>query len=403
MVMNRVLNSWSFSAACVSAILGLGIAACGSSSSNSSTSSSRASTSTSGGSTSTSGGSTSTSSSSGSTSGVLATLQKIVQAHTQDPTQIGPNVPITKPIPTGKHIVYVNCGAPACTEMGESFTQAAQVLGWTVSTIVATPTPAGIQAAFQDALQQHPNAVVSDGFSASSYERQIQALHAIHAFVVSNNGVDYTGHNGIDLQTGEIPNNNTANRLLADKVLVDDGAKGHIGEVYLTGYPIIADYAGAFTSEIKAKCPSCTVSTIQVQPTDIGTKSAGEIATFLRVHPDIKQVYLTYDTLALGLQSAVKADGVPYPKLYSWAIDNSGLQALKAGQRTAAVPACYPEIGWQWADGLARLFTGMSVAPDEKFEQFPIWSAEYHNIPASSNNPPCDANYQTQFKALWHK
>jgi ABC-type sugar transport system substrate-binding protein len=389
MVMTRLLRG-RLPLVCAFAIVGLGIAACGSSSSS----------------TSASGGSSSGGSSSGSSSSsnpTLAALQATVQAHEKDPTQIAPTVPISKPIPTGKHIVYVNCGAPACTQMGQSFTQAAQALGWTVSDIVATPTPAGLQAAFQNAIALHPDAVVSDGLTAAAYEHQIQELHAAHAFVVSNNGTDATGQNGIDLQVGPVASTDAGNRLLADKVIVDNGGKGDIGEVLLTGYPIVADYAAAFNSEVKAKCPSCTISTIQVQPTDIGSGSAGKIANFLRVHPNIKQVYLTYDTLALGLQAAVKGAGVSFPKLYSWAIDDSGLAAAKAGQRAAVVPECYPETGWMWADGLARLFTGQSIQPDEAWEQFPIWSNDYHNLPASDNNPPCNPNYQAQFKALWHK
>ena len=131
MVLTPLLKG-RLSVVCTFAILGLGVAACGSSSS---------STSASGGSSATSAassGGTTSSASSGSSNSTLAALQAIVQAHEKDPTQIAPTVPISKPIPTGKHIVYVNCGAPACTEMGQSLAQAAQVLGWTVSDIVAT-------------------------------------------------------------------------------------------------------------------------------------------------------------------------------------------------------------------------------------------------------------------------
>jgi ABC-type sugar transport system substrate-binding protein len=400
MVLAGLPQRRSLVAACASVVLAVGLAACGSSNSSSNSSTSSSSASSSG--TSGSGASSSSASSSGSSNSTLSALQAIVQAHTKDPTSIGISTPITKPIPKGKSIIYVNCGAPACTQMGESLAQAAQVLGWTVSDIVATPTPAGIQAAFSEAIEKHPNAVVSDGFPAVAYEHQIAQLHAMHAFVVSNNGPDNTGQNGIDLQTGLTAMNDAGNQLLADKVLIDDGLKGDIGEVFLTGYPIVADYAQAFVNQVKAKCPSCTITKLVLAPTDIGTTAAGKIADFLRINPNIKQVYLTYDALALGLPAALKGAGVAQPELYSWAVDNSGLEALEAGQRTAVVPECYPEVGWRWADGLARLFTGTSTAPDETFESFPIWAEAYHNVPTNLNNPPCDPNYQSQFKALWH-
>ena len=75
-------------------------------------------------------------------SGDLAALRATVDAHTSA-SRIGPTVPIGKAVPAGKHLVYVNCGQPACLLVDSSLTAAAKVLGWSVTTINAQPTPPG--------------------------------------------------------------------------------------------------------------------------------------------------------------------------------------------------------------------------------------------------------------------
>ena len=60
-------------------------------------------------------------------------------------------------------------------------------------------------------------------------------------------------------------------------------------------------------------------------------------------------------------------------------------------------------VGWQWADAFARLFTGQSVDADAGWEDFVLWSKDYNNLPSSSNNPPVIASYQDQWKKLWNK
>jgi ABC-type sugar transport system substrate-binding protein len=373
------------------AVLSLTVAACGSSSSNSSSSSS-----------STSSGSSSSGSSSGSTgsSPGVAAAKAAIAGFTSDPTSIYPTVKITKPIPKGKTIVYINCGAPACTNIGTSFTQAAHYLGWTVSNIVATPTPQGIQTAFQNAIRMHPAGVISGGFASTQYPEQLKELTAAHIPVLSDTGTDPTGANGITLQVLPPDQTDKATALLADQTIADDGGSGHVGVVFLTGYPIVKDYTDSYVAELKKNCPKCTMSTLTVDPTAI-TNGASKIASFLAANPGIKQLFISYDGLAVGLPAAVKGAGVTYPKTYSWAPDQTGVAALQSGARTASVPLCYPDVGYQFADALARLFTGGSIQPDTGFEHFVIWDKQYNDVPTQANNPPCDANYASQFEALW--
>jgi ribose transport system substrate-binding protein len=335
----------------------------------------------------------------------LSALQAKVAPFTKPPASIGPTVPITKPIPKGKSFVFVNCGAPACTDMQNSFNQAASFLGWKVTNITTKPTPEGIQAAFGQAAQDKPSAVIASGFAINQFPQQAKQLNQLKIPIIMNTGTDpstYNPSSGITLQLQPPEQVAQATALMADRAVLDAGGKGEFGTVLLTGYPSVANNVAGFVAELKKVCPACTTTSISIQPTSLGTNAAALIANFLRANPNIKALYFGYADMTVGLQAAVKGAGITMPKIYAWAPDADGVQELNAGTMTAAVPLCYVETGWQFADAAARLVTGSSVKDSQKWQPYVLWSKAYNNVPTSVNNPPCIADYKAQFSKLWH-
>jgi ribose transport system substrate-binding protein len=374
-------------------VLALALAACGSKSSTTSTSSSNASA-----------GTSSTSNAGGS----LTALKQTVAQYSAAPTTIGPTAPIKKPMPTGKTIVYVNCGAEACTDQGNALSAAAKVLGWKVTNIVAAPTPAQIQDAFQQAVNDHPAGIASAGFDTFEFPHQLAEMKADHIVYESATGQAPSGTNGVYQQVtpvGNIAPDPTSEmagmRVLADKTIVDAGGKGDIGVVLLTGYLGVKYYTQAYVAQIKSACPACTTTTLNVQPTSIDKDAASIIANWLRANPSIHYVYLSYADLGTGLPQAIKAVGASMPSLYTYAPTQPGIAQLQSGQVKAALAQPADEIGWQIADGFARAFSGSP--PDNKFQRWVIWSNDSGNVPKQQVAPPVVANYQAQYEKLWGK
>jgi ribose transport system substrate-binding protein len=339
--------------------------------------------------------------SSASTSG-LAQAQADLNAHIKAPTTIGATLPIKKPIPKGKHLVYVNCGATACTNQGNGLLAAAKVLGWTVTTIQAAPTPPSVQAAMSQALRMSPDAVVSAGFSRALYPNQMAEMNQRHIAVISSTGLEPTGVAGTTFNAEPPAAASAATSLLADKTVVDMGGRGDIGVVYLTGYPLPKIYTDAYVARVKQVCPACTTTSLNIQPTSIGKDAGTIIANFLRANPNVSHLMLSYDALGVGLPAAVKAAGISLPKVYSYSPDAPGIEALEQGTETAAVPQPYGEIGWMWADALARLWTGGSVTAAQTWPGWVLWSKQYNNLPASANPyPTIIQGYQRQYEKLW--
>jgi ribose transport system substrate-binding protein len=376
-------------ALCVMAVLAISVAACGSDDKDSSSAAASGSTST-------------AAAAPSSADSALADLQKTVDAH-KAIASIGPTTPLTKAPPKGVKVIYVNCGQPACTEQYNAAKVAAADLGWSLQQIQSQPTPEKVQAAFTEAIRRGPDAVISAGFSAALYPRQIAEMKAKKISVLSITGGDETDQNGITYEPLGPKGASEANRVLADKTIVDIGGKGEVGSVMLGGYPIVKTYTEAYEGEIKTKCPDCTVKRIELQPTSIGKDAPQIISNFMRANPNLKSIYYSYDILGAGVPAAAKGAGLTkLPFSYGWAPSKQGFQDLASGERKAALIMPFPELAWMTMDAEARLKTGGSVEGSTPTQPIQIVSKDFNNVPSASGPYPASVkDYQAQFKKLW--
>lgn len=340
----------------------------------------------------------------GGTNPSLANAQRLVDQYGQKPTKIGLTTPIGQPVPSGKTIVYINCGAEACANTGQALTEASQVLGWTTKIINVSPTPQGIQAGFDEAIRLKPDGVAYNGLPKAAFERQLATLDSMHipvaaAFVSDpvGGGLDFTYVDGNTVGKGT--------RILAAKTLVDAGKPVDVGLVNITDYPIVQVYTKAFADEVSADCSACATKTLNVQQAEIGKDAPAKIVNFLRANPNMKALYLALDDFAIGLPAAMRNAGLKDIKLYSFAPTRAGIQALDDGERTASVPTQQREGGWYLADAFARIFAGQPVVP-AGIDDIPwtIWAKDTPaGVPSSTDNPSFIVDYQQQFKQLWAK
>lgn len=332
--------------------------------------------------------------------GVAAAEAKL-EGHTEA-TEIGPTKPIGKAIPKGKTILFVNCGQPACVNTAKAVKEGAGTLGWKVDEIAAQPTPESIQGSFDEALRRKPDGIVSMGFGSALYPKQLADAEKAKIPVMSVAGTEESGEKGITFEPHGPEGSGAATRLLADKTAADLDGSGQVGVIQLTGYPVIESYTAAYVDELEQACPECSVKKLSVQPTSLGKDAAPKIANFLRANPDTKALFFSYDLLSAGLPAAAKAAGVTVPKTYSYAPDAPGIQALNAGERTAAFLFPYNESGYQVVDAFARLFTGGDVADSQEGPNETLVGQEYDNVPETGDPfPAVVADYQAQYAKLW--
>jgi ribose transport system substrate-binding protein len=330
----------------------------------------------------------------------LATAEREVKSHIKPPAHIGPTEPVEN-IPTGKTIVFSNCGVEGCVFSGEGLKAAAKVLGWTVETINVEPTPQGIQAFFEAAIRKKPDAVVSIGFEKSAFERQLAELDKMGIPVVSTSAPDEPG-DGIVAQVNNPERTCEATELIGSKIVEDTGGEGTVGFATLTGYPIIEEYTECASEKVEELCPKCTIKNIDITTESLGVDSAEKLANWLRANSDIGHLFLSYGPLTKGLKAAVQNSGGELPELYTWSFSPEGLEALRSGELKAGVSQDYALEGWMIANVLANVFTGGN--PKQPWEPWTLWASEYNNIPPNSEKyaiPPTLSNFEEQFEELW--
>jgi ribose transport system substrate-binding protein len=356
-------------------------------------------------------GGTSASTGAAATSPGLKQAQSIVSADTAAPGSIGPTVPVGKPIPTGKHIVLVYSGQGAAgTQLAYTpLKQAAQVLGWTVTSLYpALPTPQDLQQALNQAIQLRPDAVVIAAVDDADFQSQIATLASMHIPVISDFSPNPTG-GPITLSLMGAQGESALARVAGAKAVTDLGGPGELGVIGLQGYKIVQEFDQGFYAEVRQACPACTIKETDLPLTSLGTTDGTDIVNFLRANPGIKGLLLGYDGLGSDLYTAAKSAGITLPKVYSIATIPTGVQAAQQGELTATVPVDYNDLGWRDVDALARIFTGQAasaLSQDVIYERPVIWSDQYHNVPGSSSSgtfPAIVTSYQAQYEKLWGK
>ncbi len=341
----------------------------------------------------------------------LQAAQAAAKADSVAPTSIGPTMPIGKPIPTGKKIVLVYGGKAA--EGGalvfDGFQAAAKELGWSVTSLHPDePTPQDLQQAVGQAVQLHPDAVITTSVDMTAFQSQAEALQKAKIPLLSNFGPNPTG-GPLTLQLMGAEGQGQLAAAIGNKVISDLGGKGEIGVVGLQGYEIVQKYSQYFLNTVQQRCPGCTIKSTQLTLASLGTTAGSDITNFVRANPKIKALFLGYDGLGSSLFSAAKSAGVKLPPVYSMSTLPTSIPVIASGTLTASAPVDLYELGWRTADALARIFTGQTASAlteDVKYERPMIWSSEYKNVPSVAGGntfPSVVTSYQQQYEKLWGK
>src|ERR1700742_2930354 len=94
----------------------------------------------------------------------------LLKQYENRPQHIQVTKDVGKAIPTGKTLDWVVCGSPLCTVLTPALSSAAAALGWKVVAIPGGLTPETILDAWNQAVANHPDAVMGSGFPAAVFQ-----------------------------------------------------------------------------------------------------------------------------------------------------------------------------------------------------------------------------------------
>jgi ABC-type sugar transport system substrate-binding protein len=351
-------------------------------------------------------GATSDSAATGDTggSGDAADAAAFVAQYTQRPTAIAVDAPVDAEIPTGLEVTWIQCPVPACVQLEQPLREAAETLGWELTTVQHEGTPESVKAAYEQAVRDEPDAVVSSGFPRVIFDEELAQLAALDIPVVQITVTDPPG-DGITAVVNGPGRNARVGEQLANFVAADSG--GTANAVWVTtGFPILVPEfegdggSGGFGPTLAAVCPDCSVSQLDVPIEALGVDAPARIVAHLQANPDVDYVVGAFGDIVGGLPGALAdaglADGVT---IVTYTQNPALSAALEQGEVAAVVGFPGPENMWQAADVLARHFAGVDF--ETQYDDLPSWIITADNVPSTTDEFPLVEDYQDQYRALW--
>jgi ribose transport system substrate-binding protein len=373
--------------AVLAAALGVVIAACSSTSSGTSS----AGTTTAG---------SSASAGSSTSAGVQAAEAELKVAEARPASVSLPTV--RAPIPSGKTVSFVHCGVAVCDTIAAAIKNAAAVLGWKVDVIPTNGTPASVKAAWDNVVRLHPDVAFGSGFNRALFASEAAQLASMKVPVMDWSTLDSPGQ-GISFVKGgpsEVP---VVGEQMAAWVVASTQGKADTLYINLPTFVILQPVMTAFDTYYQQWCPGCKLSTMSVPLTSIGTTAPSLIVSYLRAHPDINRIAVSYDGVDVGLPAALAAAGLSGKvQFVGEAPTATNLAYVQAGTEGATVAQGYYEIWSMYLDAAARALTGQSLAPDTAWK-VPWFLLTQSNYSQGTGYAPIVTNLDGQLKQIWKK
>jgi ribose transport system substrate-binding protein len=347
------------------------------------------------------GGSDSSSSSEEST-GSFPAAEKANAKYERRPTSIGIQKPVGAKIPAGKDIAFIQCGVPACATEAKILEAATKLLGWNLHPIDAGATPEEIKAAYQQAINEKPDAVLGSGFPRALYEPELKKLNemkipVVQAFVGDETGDGLTGVIG-GPKASEIEGIGMANFILSHS----SSKEQTVGQVYVNGFETTVNVADALKGQLEKECPDCSTKDLVVPVTSIGADLPQRVASFFTANPEIEWASIAYSDLFVGLPTALKGAGVEKANLVTLNLNPAITPYMAKGEfLQLGFDVSFPESYWREIDLLARYFTGQPYDENLDDSTLPYWAITAKTLPSTTEEFPAVVNYEEQFKKLW--
>ncbi|MGW2642274.1 sugar ABC transporter substrate-binding protein [Streptomyces sp. NPDC001348] len=329
----------------------------------------------------------------------LAAARAALQKYSERPDSIPVSKPVGKKIPKGKQVDFILCGVQSCKDLADFFTAAAGQLGWKVKQIATQGTPESVQAAYEQAVRDQPDAVVASGFPRAVYAKQLAQLKKAHIPVIQSNADDVVG-GGVSLLKNGPKDVGVQGAMIASWVVANSGAKANTVYFDLPAYTILKPVKDTFAAKYKQWCDGCALDNVDVPITAVGKDMPDRVVSYLRSHPKVTDVVFSLGLLNVGVPAALKTAGITGKHIVVNVGDAQNYQYIQSGLTDGAMALNSHETAWIQVDALARHFTGQSMAVDQK-AVLPNMLVTKDNLPSADGDFPIVADYRAQFKALW--
>lgn len=308
---------------------------------------------------------------------------------------------------SGKTIVYVaqTMTNPGVSGVAAGIQDAAKAIGWNVRVIDGQGDPAGITAAFGQAVQLKPDGIVVGGFDPNTVSSQLAAADAAGIPVIGWHALAEPGPSqSPKLFTNVTTKVSDVAKISAQYIIAQSG--GAAGVVVFTdnSIPFAAGKAKMIEDEL-ATCSSVKILKVENIPIpDAGTRTPQEFSSLVSQFPDnwthsvaINDLY--FDNAATPLRAAGKQGGGAPFNVGAGDGSPAAFQRIAAKQYQAAtVPEPLNQEGWQIVDEFNRAFNKAEASGYVPA----IHVTDPTNVGTTTSWDPQNG-YQDEYKKIWGK
>jgi ribose transport system substrate-binding protein len=316
------------------------------------------------------------------------------------------NLPIRTPLKvkpaTGKRAIFLQCTVdPSCQTIGAGATEAGKLLGWDVTSLAFGVTPTAQNDALLQAVSQKPDIIFSQGSPSSVLQTGLAAACQANIPVITGQVVDTisgpcsSGGNGLVGDNASEKNDSRVAAAVADEI-ASKSQDAHVIAVNIPQYPTLGVRIKAFTAELTAKCPSCTVKTLNQQATDVLKNTPANVVSAIQSAPSTNYLYFTTGSLSLGVESALQAAKFGKVVITGSNADGENLEAMKAGTPEVWGQWSLTLCGFEFVDLAARWFESPTVLPEAVLPFDLLTTAN-----PTSTIPDIPTDFRDQYKKLW--
>jgi ABC-type sugar transport system substrate-binding protein len=308
------------------------------------------------------------------------------------------------PVPKGKSIAFVSCGAEICNETVQAGARIARGVGFK-SYLVNINGKADIQninQAMSTALALHPSAIVGMCITATQVADKLEQARKAGVVTVSTCDPTPTGGNG-EFDAAADYANGVSTELLGWGIVASSAGKANVVAIKDEGYPAVIRKIGNLAHVVQ-DCSTCKVKTVTWQITDAldSAKAANIITGIISGNPAMNTLVLPY---SVGMPSAVQAVASSGRdiKIYADDLDAVNLQSLRAGS-VAMVSSVDPQLAMYQA--IDQVIRGLNRAPFVKPAQLPYLAHLYTRDSAPSTGVGAFEklfDYASVYRTLWHQ
>jgi ABC-type sugar transport system substrate-binding protein len=339
----------------------------------------------------------------------VAEARRLVAQYETRPTTIGITQKIAGTAPANATIAVMDTGEPAGEQFNAYAQQAISVFGhgWKYVKVNQGATAQSVTAAWQQAVQMRPTAIIADGLDRSEIQTQCTELQTL----------------GIPVIDLAVPNEDLGScvkvivwgatfwedlgKVMADWLIADSNGTADVVVLGGQDFQILNSVGTGLESELARLCSKCRYANLEVQSADIGTEIPTQVVGYLESHPSVTYVAATLDDLLEGVSSALQSAGLNGIKIVGQNPRTSDqVEIASGGQEKAAIAFGSENLGYYVIDAAARYLAGDSSYKTVDYAPGPRpLLLTQSNVSSWGGKPsanwPLVANYQALYKALW--